>query len=78
MDIYGGNLSKVSFAVECNGTTQGLMLIDLGSRRSKIRGEEGLPLVYIDYIAIAPWNRPVLMEEPKYKGIGSVLLVTRD
>ena len=76
MDINGGNLSKVSFAVECNGTTQGLMFVDLGSRRSIIQGTEGLPLVYIDYIAVAPWNRPVLTEEPKYKGIGSILLVT--
>ena len=76
IDIYGGRLSKVSFAIECNGKTQGLMLADLGSRRSKIRGEEGLPLVYIDFIAVAPWNRPVLAEEPRYKGVGSVLLVT--
>ena len=76
IDIYGGRLSKVSFAIECNGKTQGLMLADLGSRTSKIRGEEGLPLVYIDFIAVAPWNRPVLAEEPRYKGVGSVLLVT--
>ena len=32
-------------------------------------------IVYVDLLATAPWNRPILVDEPVYKGVGGALLV---
>lgn len=34
----------------------------------------GLPLVYIDYIAVAPWNRKKIQVPPRFEKLGTVLL----
>jgi GNAT superfamily N-acetyltransferase len=36
--------------------------------------EKGLGVVYVDRLAVAPRNRPWLVDPPKYQGIGTVLL----
>ena len=54
------------FALECYGETQGLMFILMGITNRLHR----LPLLYVDYLASAPWNLP----PGRFKGCGSVLL----
>lgn len=62
-----------SFAVECDGLTQGLMFLrTVGFAREP--SQKNLPLVYIDLVSVAPWNRPTLTKTPTYKGIGPLLL----
>lgn len=62
-----------SFAVECDGLTQGLMFLrTVGFAREP--SQKNLPLVYIDLVSVAPWNRPTLTKRPKYKGVGPLLL----
>ncbi len=34
----------------------------------------GKPLVYVDYIATAPWNLRSLTDTPRYRGVGKVLI----
>jgi hypothetical protein len=65
-----------SFAVECNGVTQALMLVDLSTRFARISSQKGLDLSYVELIASAPWNRPNFNERPKYKGAGRILIAT--
>jgi hypothetical protein len=61
-----------SCAVEVEGETEGLMQVELATHRS--RGNKNLNLAYVDYISIAPWNRPWPEQPPRFKGIGSILL----
>jgi hypothetical protein len=61
-----------SCAVEVNGETEGLMQVELATHRS--RANKNLNLAYVDYISIAPWNRPWPDQPQRFKGIGSILL----
>jgi hypothetical protein len=67
------SMGQETFAVECAGQTQGLMLVDL-TRFARLDAQKGRELVYIDLIATAPWNRPALDPAPKYKGVGRILI----
>jgi len=33
-----------------------------------------LPLVYVDYVAVAPWNRKVIQQPQRFKNLGTVML----
>jgi len=66
------SLSYKHFTVECDGKTQGMMQLNLTIHRSWENSSWNI--VYVDYLAVAPWNRATIVEQPKYKGIGSVLL----
>lgn len=63
------------FTVECGDTTQGLMLVDV-TKFANLPTQEGRELVYVDFLATAPWNRPGFSQAPKYKGIGRLLIAT--
>jgi hypothetical protein len=69
-----GLLAFKSFSVVCNGITQGLMRLDL-TKTARLPDQVGKPLVYIDYLEVAPWNRPELGHTPRYQGVGTALLI---
>lgn len=63
------------FVLECGGNTQALMMtrkggIDCFSRHPE---HERSPILYIEFLATAPWNRRVLVPNPTYKGCGITL-----
>lgn len=66
-------MGQETFAVECDGHTQGLMLIDL-MHYALLDPHRGRELVYIELLASAPWNRYATVESPKYKGVGRILV----
>jgi hypothetical protein len=70
--IYVASPNYESYAVECEGMTQGLMLVDTRFHRSQI--EPSRRLVYVSFLATAPWNRCVIQNPPTYRAVGSVLL----
>ena len=61
-----------SCALEVAEETEGLMQIELATHRS--RANKNLNLAYVDYISIAPGNRPWPGEPQRFKGIGMILL----
>ena len=62
-----------SFAVECGGENQGMMFVrTVGFAR--IGSQHNLPLIYIDLISAAPWNRFGFTDSPLYKGVGPLLM----
>jgi hypothetical protein len=61
-----------SYAIECEGMTQGLMLIAIGGYRSWVEPQRRL--VYIHSIATAPWNRTQLQVPVEYRLVGTTLL----
>jgi hypothetical protein len=72
-DVFAGRLDYQSFALECAGMTQGLMLCSLVhvAREPSQRNQH---LVYVEYVHTAPWNRPLFTNAPIYKGIGGILI----
>jgi len=67
-------LAFQGYSVVCDGMTQGLMRVDL-TKAAKALVQKGKPLVYVDYLEVAPWNRPDLGQAVRYKGVGTALMV---
>jgi len=61
------------YAIECEGITQGLMMLDVLKKRCQIESQLRRRLVYISKLT-APWNRTVLTNPPTYKGVGGNLV----
>jgi hypothetical protein len=69
-----GMLADQGFSVACDGMTQGLMRVDL-TKPARLPAQTGKPLVYVDFLEVAPWNRSDCTTTPKYRGIGTALLI---
>jgi len=70
-----GRIDYESYAVECNGDTQGLMFVrstDFAKELSQLNQF----LIYVDLISSAPWNRPGFTDNRIYKGVGPLLIST--
>jgi hypothetical protein len=74
-DVRAQSLAHESFAIEANGMTQGLLFAKTAAF-GRLREQQGLDLVYVEYIATAPWNRAGFTPTPLYKGVGRILLAT--
>jgi hypothetical protein len=68
-----GLLAYKGFSIVALGETQGLAQIDL-TKCARILGEAGKPIVYIDYLEAAPWNRPELGGSARLRGVGTALI----
>lgn len=72
---YGANPNAEFFAVHVEGRTQGLMMTADG--KTSLRPEDaGKGLTYIEYLAVAPWNRKGFFATQKLGHVGSVLMAT--
>jgi hypothetical protein len=61
------------YAVECNDQTEGILILETQLHGSQIT--RGKRLVYVSYIATAPWNREIIQRPPKLQGVGTALLL---
>ena len=68
-----GLLAFRGFSVVAQGVTQGLAQVDL-TKSAREPSQVGKPLVYLDYVEVAPWNRPELGSPPRLRGVGSALI----
>ena len=69
-----GRLDWKSFAIECDNNTQGLMFA-CTSAFAREPSQKNQHIIYIDLLATAPWNRHGMTDQPKYKGVGRLLLL---
>lgn len=69
-----GLLGFQGFSVVCAGVTQGLMRVDL-TKTAQASTQKGKPLVYVDFLEVAPWNWPAQGQAVRYKGVGMALMV---
>jgi hypothetical protein len=60
--------------IECHGDMQALMLVITGGKVCRLEEQSGKPLVYVDYLAAAPWNLPGLVAASRFRLCGSVLI----
>ena len=67
-------ISKAGFSVMCENQTQGMMFVDLAQHRCKLKEQAGKHLVYVDFVETAPWNREEFLAEPRYHGVGTLLM----
>lgn len=67
-------LSLPTLAIECRGDPQGMMLLTTDGYFARLGGQDGKPLVYVCYLATAPWNLDGFAQEPLFDGTGSLLL----
>lgn len=68
-----GLLAFRGFSVVAAGVTQGLAQVDL-TKSGREASQARKPLVYLDYVEVAPWNRPELGSRPRLRGVGSALI----
>ncbi len=61
-----------AYAIEYEELTQGLLWIETQWHRSQRTRTQ--PLVYVEALAAAPWNRRSINPEPWLRGVGTVLL----
>ncbi|MEQ1848442.1 MAG: GNAT family N-acetyltransferase [Nitrospira sp.] len=61
--------------VECDGEMQGLCLLQTANMFCRIPAQAGKGLVYIMFLEVAPWNSVRVVREPRYRLVGSLLVV---
>ncbi len=61
-----------SFTITCEGELQGLMLV-CDFKSARIQAQFGKPIVYVEFVATAPWNRPKI-QTPRFRGVGTVMV----
>lgn len=66
-------LSCPTLAIECDGEPQGLMLLMTDGHFGRLPSQEGKPLVYVCYLACAPWNQVAHAKQPRFRGVGTLL-----
>lgn len=72
--VVNGILGYQSFAIVLQGELQGLMVTnDITSAR--LPQQFGKPLIYANFLATAPWNRPQIQDPPKFRGVGQVFVL---
>jgi hypothetical protein len=69
----GLGLSKESFCIESGGEIQCVMLVSL-TERCRLKGQTNQHMVYVGYLAIAPWNRIQISQPIQLQGLGTILL----
>jgi hypothetical protein len=62
-----------AYAIEYQGLAQGLMWLETQWHRSWLNPDQCL--VYIEALAVAPWNRRDLQHPPYLKGTGNALMI---
>lgn len=64
------------FGIEYGSDIQGLMLALTAGKHCRIESQMGKPLVYVHFLAAAPWNVPSIVKEQRYGLVGSILIAT--
>lgn len=62
-----------SFALTCGGGLQGLMWV-CDFKSARLPAQFGKPVVYVEFLASAPWNRAEIQTPPRYRGVGTVMI----
>ena len=69
-----GLLAYQIMGIEAEGAMQGLMLVATAGKVCHISSQAGRPLVYVHFLATAPWNDPVFVNQPRFGLVGKVFL----
>lgn len=70
---FYGEAGYEFWGVTVAGDMQGMMLVNV-SEVCRVPAQSGAPLIYVDYLATAPWNLRSLTPAPRFGGIGRALI----
>ena len=62
-------LALQRYALISGGALQGLMLLNL-AKFARVTSQFGKDLVYVEFVATAPWNRSDFVTEPEFRSVG--------
>jgi len=62
------------FGIVVDEEMQGLMLVSTAGKNCRETSQNGKPLVYIEYLATAPWNSADIVAEPRFSGVGKIFI----
>ncbi len=62
-------------AIECDGHTQGLMIIDTENHASRLQ-PKGQTIAYVEFLTSAPWNRGTFIPTVRFALTGYALIAT--
>ncbi|QNP41726.1 GNAT family N-acetyltransferase [Lysobacter solisilvae (ex Woo and Kim 2020)] len=74
VDAARNLLPYPTMAIECEGDAQGLMLLKTDGEFGRLPAQAGKPLVYVVFLATAPWNLPAIVDRPRFRGVGHTLM----
>lgn len=63
-------LSYPTLGIECEGNVQGLMMLLTDGEFGRLETQQSQPLVYVHFLATAPWNLRSVVAQPRFKGVG--------
>ncbi len=67
-------LSYPTMGIEYEGQVQGLMMLLTDGEFGRLPEQARQPLVYVHFLATAPWNLGAVVAQPRFRGVGTVLL----
>lgn len=71
---FSSTIGYSGCAIVCDEKVQGVGYFDLsGEKRSRIVEDKPTGILYVEFIASAPWNRKQI-ENQKYAGVGEILV----
>lgn len=74
--LVDGLLAYRILGIECDSDVQGLMLVASAGKVARIDSQKGRPLICIHFLATAPWNSPLVVAQPRFSGVGTILLAS--
>lgn len=66
--------NRKPYAILCGDQVEAVMMLEFG-RKARL-GTAGAPLVYVDYVSAAPWNRGVIQSPERFQGLGTMMMGT--
>lgn len=70
---YAGRGGYSFVGIQADNALQGMMLVS-ENRVSRLPGQTATSLLYVDYIAAAPWNLRTVTASPRFRGVGRLLI----
>ena len=69
-----GFIGLRSFCITVGGHLQGMMQVDC-TKEARLPVQARKPLVYVDFLSTAPWNRKEIIQPHEFRGVGRALLL---
>lgn len=71
---YSNPLLYSHFCIEHQKETQGLAVVTKGGAFSRLPEMQNQDIMYLNYLAVAPWNHKAYGSNRRFKGVGLVLV----
>lgn len=73
-DAVEGYAAYQMFGIECEAEMQGLTLVSTAGKVCRVESQKGKSLVYVHFLAAAPWNLSSIVPDPRFSLVGTILL----